>query len=464
MASPLESAARPSLVTELLANQDVGMTPEVLSNHQGSNAEYLLRQCRALKETLSIMRTSMTVAELPDPPVHCPLLNGGKSLESRTVVASSSRMGSLWSTLTDSRQPAEDREAEIWAELQKMDERIQEDYQRLLQFRTQLFIALDAARQAETSLASNISCYEKALEREHKDQDQQELQRQLENSEKQLIRAQRKQDTNARVDEKVMNLEKLLREANCRSTEMQRDLDIIREEKAAESKKVEARNIVIAAYQRRTDADHETIQVLTEEIDALSKKVQFLNRLKVAKQRRLDADHNTKKELAEEKAALSERADKLESDLSGDREKINHLNHAIFEHRQKNAALSRQIEPLKNELRQKTTMLEAKEAQQSEIESQNARLLRKLNHAHDLLRVKGPELLEKKKTLSQVQNDLQQTRSLLRAKEDEVNTLAAQSRQFDTDKAAMEREIETLRAELRALSVGSQTTETRASP
>lgn len=45
-------------------------------------------------------------------------------------------------------------------------------------------------------------------------------------------------------------------------------------------------------------------------------------------------------------------------------------------------------------------------------------------------------------------------------KVNEVSDWVAQSRQWDTDRAAMQREIETLRAELKAVSTGNQTTET----
>ncbi|WP_257281185.1 MULTISPECIES: hypothetical protein [unclassified Endozoicomonas] len=169
------------------------------------------------------------------------------------------------------------------------------------------------------------------------------------------------------------------------------------------------------------------------------------------------------RELERKIRTLTQRADTLQTDLSEAQQQIDQLNNAIFEHREEKSALLRQTEQLTNKLREKTTILEAKEEQMSVTESQNVNMLRRLNDMHQKLTARGADVVPKD-MLSQLQNDLRQTRSLLQAKEDEASSRVAQSRQWATDRAVMEREIETLRAELRALSMGSQTTETRASP
>ncbi|WOG27617.1 hypothetical protein [Endozoicomonas sp. 8E] len=106
---------------------------------------------------------------------------------------------------------------------------------------------------------------------------------------------------------------------------------------------------------------------------------------------------------------------------------------------------SRPTEQLENDLRQKATMLKATQEQLSEVESQKARMLKKLKNMHKKLTAKGIDVVPKN-TLTELQNNLQRTQSLLQQKEDEVTAWVNRSRQWETDRAALEREIETLRA------------------
>ena len=171
MANPLDSM-KPSFTPELLVKEKVQMTREMLSDHPSRAAEYSLNRCRALRGALSMTLAGMTLPKLPESPEQCPYLNGGKELESRSVEASSSWLGRLWSTSTDSQKLSEADQSEVLAELEKMDGKIQSDYRRLCQIHSQLCAVLDIAQQTETSLDNDIPFYDKAVENQQKDQEE----------------------------------------------------------------------------------------------------------------------------------------------------------------------------------------------------------------------------------------------------------------------------------------------------
>ncbi|WP_257274385.1 hypothetical protein, partial [Endozoicomonas sp. SESOKO4] len=111
------------------------------------------------------------------------------------------------------------------------------------------------------------------------------------------------------VDEKVIHLEKLLREADCRATEMQRDLNKIKEEKAKESKEVESLNERLAAYQLYTDNELEYRKKTCAEKEKQSKRIESLEKLVGAYQSRLAANHDSKGEAWDEQEKQSRQWD-----------------------------------------------------------------------------------------------------------------------------------------------------------
>lgn len=162
-----QSLGRPPV----LPGSFVQATSGRLGNDSGSTAEYALKRCRVLKGTFSLLLREMIVSELPEQPVTSRFLNGVKSLESRTVAASSSWLGTFWNTPAGSRQPAGAIDADVQAELEKMDERIQKDYQRICELHAQLCEVLETVRQTEVSLGKDIPFYDQALKSQRKDQE-----------------------------------------------------------------------------------------------------------------------------------------------------------------------------------------------------------------------------------------------------------------------------------------------------
>ncbi|WP_257252508.1 MULTISPECIES: hypothetical protein [unclassified Endozoicomonas] len=329
MANPLGTGST-SPGTDL----NVQVTSETPNRHRGSTTMYSLRRCCALKDTLIGITKGMTWPTVPERPAQCSFLEGGERLESRAVEVSSSGQSSS----THSRKVSEASEAEIRAELEKMDGRIQQDYQRFCEQFSLCNKIVSFAMTTELALDDDILFYQDALLDQHKDQPElqvmfnylnqktkmledknqevlerdrkiQELTRQLEHSEQQRVRAQDEQQAKALVDEKVIHLEKLLREADCRATEMQRDLSKIKEEKAEESKEVESLNERLAAYQLYTDNELEYKKKICAEKEKQSKRIESLEKLVGAYQSRLAANHDSKGEAWDEQEKQSRQWD-----------------------------------------------------------------------------------------------------------------------------------------------------------
>ncbi|WP_257252505.1 MULTISPECIES: hypothetical protein [unclassified Endozoicomonas] len=551
MAIPSSTVSRPPEPDRLIS-QHVQGTTEELNKHPGGTAIYSLHQCCALTEILSKMRAGTVVEDLPAPPKPCRFLNGGKPLESRTVMASSSWMGSLRNTRTDSRQPAGAIDAEVQAELERMDQRIQKDYQRICSLNNQLGNVLEIALQTETALGKDIPFYEKALQKQYENsgkltamgseffQAVTAKQRSLENELLQKTRMlESKNKQVEQLGERIQKLSqqseqsgsKILKPGDRKIETVLRDRTIILQQALDEARQElkkarEERKEGDDALRKIQEGEYET----PERVQKLKKDLNSANVRLIDKGYEIDRLHNDAKKLKkdleevdrsctaarkdvrkleEERYVLSKRADRLEKDLieanrgyqdtlriiqeenadlnRGYQDTIrriqeenaeltkladnlgNHVSAALHSSdydRDRNLRArierleqSRPTEQLEHALLQKAEMLKATQEQLSEVESQKALMLRKLKNMYQKLTAMGVDLIPKNK-LSQLQNDLQRSQSLLQEKVNELSAFVAQSRQWDTDRAAMQREIETLRAELKAVSIGNQTTET----
>ncbi|WP_257292895.1 hypothetical protein, partial [Endozoicomonas sp. ONNA1] len=155
------------------------------------------------------------------------------------------------------------------------------------------------------------------------------------------------------------------------------------------------------------------------------------------------------KEMQKENDLLSRRVASLELDLEVVR-RCSDAHLSLFNKMwEEKVQQSRRSSQRENELYPKTTALDDNQEQQSELELENNVLLRQLTYTQESLKAE-------KRMRSQVENDLQQTRSLLQEKEDEVIAWVNQSRQWNTARAAMEREIENLMDKLSMLLQNNQ--------
>ncbi|WOG27618.1 hypothetical protein [Endozoicomonas sp. 8E] len=357
MTYPIKSPAGPSFVSDPGVNENVAMSPEVSSNHQGLSVMDSLRKCTEVLETFSRLREGMNQYQLPPAPGPSRV----KSLEFRTVVASSFRQGSL----TDSGK-LEDSETEILAELDEMDQRIQEDYQRLCQLHSQYCKALDVALQSKTALDSLYTYHHRTYQSQHKDQqklqlmsdklqqqskmleakDQEvdelvrknkDLARKLQDSENQAFNLQSEQNINIHTDVLVRRLENSLREANRRSTSMQEELNTLRQEKAEK-------------VQPDPNVDKDTLSTILKEKTALSKSIENLERSLEVTRQRLKFAENYVVDTRNEIHARDKQIQALEKSL----ERANHnaMAHesAAIKARAEKYSLSRQLDDLEKRL------------------------------------------------------------------------------------------------------------------
>ncbi|WP_422473539.1 hypothetical protein [Endozoicomonas sp. ALB032] len=566
MATPAGTANRP-LESNILVNQDVELASELPSNHTRHTAIYSLHQCKALTEILSKMRKATIVEALPEPPVPSRF----KSLKSRTVAVSS-----FWQrSPTDSGKSVQASKTEILAELDKMDECLQQYYQRICQLHSQLTKTLEIALQTETALSDDIPFYEEVSKSQHKEQ--QELQLMADKLQKQtkmleakdrevhelgadisflkeqakiskehLNRACDQQSIKAIADERVRKLENVIRNVNSNSTSIQKEIKTIREEKkqlddafskiglkkfsdpqqilkllqdlesanriVKSSRDQNERIVQLEELNNNQSRDLLEVRRRLEESESYvlrisAKNADLSRQNEQLKSQLAKANPGSERKIHEDKGALTRRAEKLEKDLAEanrnyqesirtireenavlnrgyqeiirriqeekdlldrayqetiriNQEQADHLNwriskaqHTAGSHqdddiraRLERLEQSRPTEQLENDLRQKATMLKATQEQLSEVESQKAHMLKKLKNMHKKLTAKGIDVVPKN-TLTELQNNLQRTQSLLQQKEDEVTAWVNRSRQWETDRAALEREIETLRAQ-----------------
>ncbi|WP_422136590.1 hypothetical protein [Endozoicomonas sp. ALD040] len=546
MATPAGTANRP-LESNILVNQDVELASELPSNHTRHTAIYSLHQCKALTEILSKMRKATIVEALPEPPVPSRF----KSLKSRTVAVSS-----FWQrSPTDSGKSVQASKTEILAELDKMDECLQQYYQRICQLHSQLTKTLEIALQTETALSDDIPFYEKALQGQYENQEKlplmggdfyqsltankrslenelhektrmlekknkqvhelgkriQNLVQRAEQSENKMLAAQNERLRLIEGDQELSFLHKRLKDYDSSEKllkrnldEAQQELNRVRQQKRDAAKAFEGINRglkddLVSTNARLIDSGYEIdrlgidaaklkknleeaegsltaagndIRKFEEEKDALSKKVKKLEKDLAEANRNYQESIRT---IREENAVLNRGYQEIirrmqeEKDLLDrayqetiriNQEQADHLNwriskaqHTAGSHqdddiraRLERLEQSRPTEQLENDLRQKATMLKATQEQLSEVESQKAHMLKKLKNMHKKLTAKGIDVVPKN-TLTELQNNLQRTQSLLQQKEDEVTAWVNRSRQWETDRAALEREIETLRAQ-----------------
>ncbi|WP_448215493.1 hypothetical protein [Endozoicomonas sp. 2B-B] len=142
--------------------------------------------------------------------------------------------------------------------------------------------------------------------------------------------------------------------------------------------------------------------------------------------------------------ALTDQVYSLQRELLEARRQVAHPDRAFIEDPQETTELSRRNAQLENELHKKNTMLEAKQEQLSKAEALNVDLIRRLTDMHQRAKSKGADAAPKE-PLSQLQNDLRETRSVLQEREYKVSSLVAN-------------------ATPRALSTDNQTTEIEAAP
>ncbi|WP_422136586.1 MULTISPECIES: hypothetical protein [unclassified Endozoicomonas] len=446
---------------------------EMPRGHSDSIARYALRRCYVCKDALGKLPTEDTIMSgFSAPPENSPFCR--KDLESREVAVSSSCQGPT----TILRKVSEASEAEIEAELEKMNERIQNDYKRLCEYRSQLMEFIQFARQTETILEEDILFYTKAFLSLPKDQqalevttnelhqktkmfeaaDQevreparkfQKLTLPLEDSKKPMKRLHDEQEAKALVDEKIKNLEKLLSEYHSRLSKMSSIFSETEKEKYKISKendyylallkkeyarRSDRENQIVREHEEQTEKQSERIKNLRKciaryksDYQKQSNKIKRLRKLAVQNKLRFETDKAIKKKLSDEKDALS-----------------------------------RRVEELTNELHHQTALLEGKQKQLSNTVSQNALFMKMLKRSSQLNSTRVLELIKSKKMFSQLQSELKETQSLLKAKEAELSSRDAESIQWDIDRAATNKKIKNLRAKLRALSMDDQTTDTKA--
>ncbi|WP_257252506.1 hypothetical protein [Endozoicomonas sp. SESOKO3] len=446
MANP-SNAAIPANVTD----PGVRVKDDRSGRHSGSVAEYSLYQCRVLIDPLRKMRSGITVEKLPEPPSPCHLLSDFKCLDRRTVLAYPSLEDSTEDMPTFLRRINAANGYGVWAELAHMDEQRRAYYHHLCQLHSQLGESLNAARQVENSLENDISLHRKNRAFEAADQPFRTLQ----------------------TNKLVTQLEDQLKVSRLRSTKMQKEL----EEARIERKKIEAalcntqagKSVSVEEFQKLTQelvqarCDQNTLKKIREQNDEQSRKVKTLKEdnyeqyieLRKLNQKLLEAGRSSDKqqldlkEMQKENDLLSRRVASLELDLEVVR-RCSDAHLSLFNKMwEEKVQQSRRSSQRENELYPKTTALDDNQEQQSELELENNVLLRQLTYTQESLKAE-------KRMRSQVENDLQQTRSLLQEKEDEVIAWVNQSRQWNTARAAMEKEIENLMDKLSMLLQNNQ--------
>ncbi|WOG27620.1 hypothetical protein [Endozoicomonas sp. 8E] len=491
-------------------------------DHPDSVAEYSLYRCSALSDPLSKMRKGITVEELPEHPLPCRLLSEFKCLDRRTVSAhpflkdSTENRPGVLSKINAANGYG------VWAELANMDQERRAYYHRLCQLRSQLCESLNVARQVENSLENDISFYIGVLQGQHKDQEAlpvmgskfsqaltahldslesalhqkttmleaqdrqfhemdkkiQKLTQQAVHSKNKAFEAAGEQVRTIQTIELVTQLENELRESHERVTLMQKELDEVRIEK--NSAEVALRNIHerlrTQGFQKlnqelaQARRDQHSLQITREHKNELFREVKMLKEEKGkqyeelfrVKQKLLETERfsnsqqveseKMQKAMQENNDVLSRRAERLEGELAEARRCSDAHLALLNKMQEEKAQQSRGASQRENESDPKTTARDYNQEQLSELELENNVLLRQLAYSRESLNA------EKEKR-SQLENDLQQTRSLLQQKEDEVIAWINQSRQWNTARAAMEKEIQNLMDKLSMLLQNNQSEE-----
>ncbi|WOG27621.1 hypothetical protein [Endozoicomonas sp. 8E] len=434
--------------------------------HSDGVVRYALRRCYVCRDVLEkLPKEDSIMSGFSAPPENS--LFCRKGLETREVEVSSSCQGPT----TILRKVSEASEAEIEAELEKMNERIQNDYKRLCEYRSQLMEFIQFARQTETILKEDILFYTKAFLSLPKDQqalevttnelhqktkmfeaiDQevseparkfQKLTLPLEEIKKPMKRLHDEQEAKALVDEKIKNLEKHVSEYRSRISRMSSILSETEKEKNKISKDNDYYLALLKKeYARRSDRENQIVRELEEQTEKQSKRIKNLRKC-VA---RYKSDYQTQsnkvkrlRKLAVQNKFRFETDKAIKKKLSDEKD-----------------ALSRRVEELTNELHHQTALLEGKQKQLSNTVSQNAHFMKLLNHSSNFHRIREPELIKSKKMLSQLQSELEEKKA-------ELSSWDTESIQWDIDRAVMKKKMKTLRAKLRALSIDNQTTDTEA--
>ncbi|WP_422473535.1 hypothetical protein [Endozoicomonas sp. ALB032] len=374
MTYPIKSAAGPSFVSDPKVNKNVEMPAEAPRKFPDASAKVSLHQYSAVMDTLSLLRKGMTVEKLPDRPEPCHLLYGAKSLMSRKVVASSPRYDSP----TDSGK-LEDREPEILAELGRMERRTQEDYQRLSRLHSQHSEAMDVALKTETELKNIFPFYHSAMARQHHDMQKlesmlvelheqnkildakdeevdelvrknQDLTRELESSRNKAFNLQNVEDIIIRNEALVRQLENSLREAFSRSTSMQKELNKLRQEKAAKWKPADKPDRDLAKVQPDPNVDKDTLSTILKEKTALSKRIEEQDRLLEDTRKRLKVAEDYMVDMRNEKHALGKQLRELKNSLERANCDASEHASALKKERAEKYGLSRQLNDLEKHL------------------------------------------------------------------------------------------------------------------
>ncbi|WP_422139709.1 hypothetical protein [Endozoicomonas sp. ALC020] len=145
-------AGNPSAKTDL--------AQELPKTHRGT-AMFALYRCSYYRQALRNIYLNGTCLTLPPPPEHCTLLEGGKRLQKRTVDVSSSLQESTASQkLTEDSEAGPRAELEITrAELERMHERIQGDYQRFCKLHKKFTEVMGLVEDAESALIKDFDFY-----------------------------------------------------------------------------------------------------------------------------------------------------------------------------------------------------------------------------------------------------------------------------------------------------------------
>lgn len=158
------------------------------------------------------------------------------------------------------------------------------------------------------------------------------------------------------------------------------------------------------------------------------------------------------KAMQEKNDVLSRRVEGLEAELAEARRCSDAHLALLKKMRKEKAQQSRGASQRENESDPKTTERDDIQGELFELELEN-------NHLMSQLACREQSLRAEKRMRSQLENELEQTRSLLQQKEDEVIAWVNQSRQWNTARAAMEREIENLMDKLSMLLQNNQSEE-----
>ncbi|WOG27622.1 hypothetical protein [Endozoicomonas sp. 8E] len=148
------------------------LAQELPETHRGT-AMFALRRCGDHQRALRNICLNMTCLTLPPPPEHCTLLEGGKRLQKRTVDVSSSLQESTASRkLTEDSEAGPRAELEITrAELKRMHERIQGDYQRFCKLHKKFTEVMDLVEDTESALIKDFDFYYERVLLSHSEDD-----------------------------------------------------------------------------------------------------------------------------------------------------------------------------------------------------------------------------------------------------------------------------------------------------